>query len=117
MKISPIGDRILLRVIKIQEQNVKLKIVLPESVMMGGTVGVAEVIGIGQGYLSDKKTNDGEQIWDPLETKIGARILFNARAGLGLSKKYRLIRESEIVAKITADGVDIGDELLGGDED
>lgn len=117
MKIKPIGDRILLRIIKIQEQGVVKHVVLPEHVTFSGNVGIAEVIGVGQGYLSDKKTDDGKQIWDPLETKVGEKIIFNSRAGLGLSKNYRLIRESEIVAKISDDGVDVGDELLGGDED
>lgn len=111
------GDRILLRIIKIQEQGIVKNIVVPEGMLISGNAGVAEVIGIGQGYLSDKKTEDGQSTWEPLETKIGEKILFNSKAGLGLSKKYRLIRETEIIAKITGDGVDIGDELLGGDED
>jgi len=117
MKIKPVGDRILLKIIKIQEQIINKNIVLPDVVTFGGNIGVAEVIGIGQGYLSDKKTENNQPIWEPLETKVGEKIIFNSRAGLGLSKTYRIIRESEIIAKLTADGIDIGDELLGGDEE
>jgi len=114
MKIMPVGDRILIRVVKIQEQIVNRSIVVPESVTIGGSIGIGEIIGLGEGYLTEKKTDDGAQIFDPLESKIGDRIIFNARAGLGLSRKYRLIRESEIVARVKNTGVDLGDEFLDG---
>ncbi len=116
MKIKPTGDRILIRIIKIQEQGVVKGVIIPESVTTGGNVGIAEICGLGQGYLSNDKDKKGNSIWDPLESKIGDRIIFNARAGLGLSKKYRLIRESEILANLCKDGVDIGSDFWG-DED
>ena len=116
MKIQPMGDRILIRIMKLQEQNVVKGVFIPEHVTIGGSVGVAEVVGLGQGYMSNDKISEGQTTWDPLETKIGERILFNSKAGIGLSKKYRLIRESEIVAKICDAGIDIGNELLSGDE-
>lgn len=113
MKIKPVGDRILIRIIKLQEQGAIKGVIVPEHITISGGAGVAEILGLGQGYLSEK---DGKQSWEPLEAKVGERILFNSKAGLALSKKYRLIRESEIIAKIAEDGVDIGNELLSGDD-
>ncbi len=114
MKIKPEGDRILIKIIKIQDQGViKGGLVLPDSITFNGNAGVAEIIGLGKGYLSDKKNDDGTSIWEPLESKVGERIIFNSRAGLALSKKFRMIRESEILAKICDEGVDVGDELIG----
>jgi co-chaperonin GroES (HSP10) len=116
MKIKPLGDRILIKILKINEVYAsKIKgIALPDIYKAGGNVGVAEIIGIGQGYMSEKKDENQVQLWDPLESKVGERIIFNSKAGLGLSDKFRLIRESEIVAKISNDGVEIGDELFDG---
>ena len=117
MKVLPVGDRILIRIVKIQEQGVVKGIIIPESVTTGGSVGIGEICGLGQGYLSNDKDKKGNSIWDPLESKIGERIIFNSRAGLGLSKKYRLIRESEIIARLCKEGVDIGNEILDGNDD
>lgn len=116
MKIKPTGDRILLRIIKIQEQNVVKGVVIPEHITIGGSIGIGEIIGLGQGYLTEK-IEDGKPVWDKLESKIGDRVIFNAKAGLPLSKKYRIIRESEIVANLSNDGTDIGNELLDGNSD
>lgn len=113
MKIQPMGDRILIKVIKIEEHK---GIIIAQTATVSGSAAVGEVIGLGQGYLSDKKTDDGKAIWDSLDSKVGERIIFNARAGLALSPKYRLIHENEIIAKINDTGIDIGDELLSGDE-
>ena len=115
MKIRPIGDRILIRIIKIQD-NIFKNVVIPEHITIGGSAGVGEIVGLGQGYLSNDKSDDGKAIWEPLESKVGEKILFNAKAGLALSKKFRLIRESEVIAKLSEDGIDIGDELLSGDD-
>jgi len=118
MKILPLGDRILLRIIKVQEQGViKGGLVIPESVTISGAAGVGEIVAVGMGYLMDKKTDDGKPMWESLESRVGERIIFNSRAGLALSKKFRFIRESEIIAKIGDDGYNIGDELLDGTND
>lgn len=112
MKILPIGDRILIKIIKLEMHK---GIILPDRTMLQGTAATAEVIGLGQGYTSDKKADDNKTIWEPLESKIGDKIIFNARAGLGLTPEYRLIHESEIIARICDDGIDIGDKILTGD--
>ena len=116
MKIKPTGDRIVIRVLNLNEQKLNKGIIMPDHITtFGGSAGVAEIVGIGSGYLGDKK--DGVQLWEPLESKIGERILFNNKAGVGLTKKYRLIRESEILARIDPEGTDIGEGLLGSDDD
>jgi len=113
MKIKPTGDRLLVRVIKLEMHK---GIVLPDRTMLQGSAATAEVMGLGQGYLSDKKTDNGKDIWNDLDSKVGDKIIFNARAGLGLTPKYRLIHESEIIARICEEGTDIGDEILSGDD-
>jgi len=114
MKIQPMGDRILIKVIKIEEHK---GIIMPQNVIISGNAAIGEIVGLGQGYLSDKKDEITQKsLWDPLESKVNERIIFNSRAGLALSKNYRLIHENEIIAKINDQGIDIGDELLSGDE-
>lgn len=116
MKIIATGDRIVIRVLNLNEQKVTKGIIMPDHMTtFGGSAGVAEIVGLGMGYLGDKK--DGKQLWEPLESKIGERILFNNKAGVGLTRRYRLIRESEILARLDKKGTDIGEGLLGGDED
>jgi len=111
MKILPKGDRIVIRVLNLNEQKALKTIVMPDHITtFGGSAGVAEVCGIGPGYLGEKK--DGVQLWEPLEVKVGDRILFNNKAGVGLTKHHRLIRESEVLATLDEKGTDIGEGIL-----
>lgn len=109
MKILPTGNRLLVKTEKITNYK---NVLLPQGTTFQGAASVGEVIGIGPGYLSDKKTDDGKVIYDPMEIKIGEKIIFNMRAGLVLSSNFRLIREDEVIAKVSDLGTEIGDELF-----
>ena len=114
MKIKPTGDRLLVKIVKIEEFK---GILLAHTTTINGSAAIGDVIGLGEGYLSSEKNADGTQKWDLLEAKVGERIIFNARAGLALTQKIRLIRESEVLAKIGEEGTDIGDsEIIGIEE-
>ncbi len=109
MKIAPTGNRLL---VKVLTRDSYKSIALPQAVTIQGSAAIGDVIGVGPGYLSDKTTDDGKKIYDATEIKVGERIIFNMRAGLVLSKTYRLIREDEVIAAINSEGVEIGDELF-----
>jgi len=105
MKIKPKGDRILIKILK--KEMSSGGIILPEKFQLISSLG--EVVATGPGYLSDKKTNDGKDIWEPLESKIGDEVVFFKQAGVSLSEKYRLIHDKDILATLDETGFEIGD--------
>ena len=107
MKIKPKGDRILVKILKSEMSSGG--IILPEKFQLISSLG--EVVAIGPGYLSDKKMDDGKEIWDPLESKIGDQIVFFKQAGISLSDKYRLIHDKDVLATLDKDGFEIGDVM------
>ena len=109
MKILPTGNRLL---VKILTRDAYKSIVLPKTVTIQGSAAVGIVAITGPGYLSEKLTDDGKKIYDATEIKAGEKIILNMRAGLVLNKKYRLIREDEVIAKVNDLGFEIGDELF-----
>lgn len=105
MRIRPLGDRLLVRILK--AETTSGGIILPEKFQLISSLG--EVVATGPGYLSDKKTDDNKEIWDPLESKIGDKVFFFKQAGVALSEKYRLIHDKDVLAKIDKDGFEVGD--------
>lgn len=105
MKIKPKGDRLLVRTLK--KEMSQGGIILPEKFQLISSLG--EVVATGPGYLSDKKTDDGKEIWDPLESKIGDKIVFFKQAGVSLSENYRLIHDKDVLATLDESGFEIGD--------
>jgi len=113
MKIAPTGNRLLVKVSKVRNYK---SIALPQGTSLQGSASIGEIVAVGPGYLSDKKTDDGKSIYDATEIKIGEKIIFNMRAGLVLSSEYRLIREDEVIGKVAEMGFEIGDELFSSDD-
>lgn len=105
MKIKPLGDRLLIRILKVETTSGG--ILLPDKFQLISSLG--EVVATGPGYLSDKKTDDDKEIWDPTFSKVGDKVFFFKQAGVALSEKYRLLHDKDILAKISDDGFEIGD--------
>lgn len=105
MKIKPKGDRILVRILK--KEMTTGGIILPEKFQLISSLG--EVVAVGPGYLTDKKTDDNKEIWEPLESKLNDKIVFFKQAGVALSENYRLIHDKDVLATIDENGFEIGD--------
>lgn len=108
MKIKPLGDRLLVKILK--AETTKGGILLPEKFQLISSFG--EVVATGPGYLSDEKTEDKKEKWDPTLSKVGDKIFFFKQSGVALSEKFRLIHDKDVLAKIEEDGFEIGD-LVG----
>ncbi len=94
MKITPIGDRVLVKRLEEKEQ-IKGGIVIPDSAKEKPTE--AEVIALGKGKKNDK----GEAI--AFEVKVGDRVLISKYGGTEVSyegQKYVLLREDDLLAVI-----------------
>ena len=72
MKLKPLGDRIVVKVIG-EEKTTKSGIVLPDTAKEKPTEG--EVIAVGTGKILDNGTKQ------PVEVKVGDRVIFSKYAG------------------------------------
>lgn len=94
-QFQPLGDRVVVRPVE-REEVTKSGIVLPETAKEKPQEG--EVIAVGPGRITD----DGKRI--PMELAVGDRVLFAKYAGTEFKEdgvEYLIIRESDILAKIT----------------
>ncbi len=94
MKVQPLADRVVVKVIDIEEQ-VKGGIVIPDTAKEKPQEG--EIIAVGPGKVSDS----GAKI--SLEVKSGDRILFGKYSGTEVTvegQEYLIMRESDILAKV-----------------
>lgn len=84
MELKPLGDKVVIKKIELEEKTVS-GIVLPSSAKE--ETNIAEVIAIGREILDDDKTKD--------EIKVGDNVLFSKYAGT----EVELEREKFIVLK------------------
>lgn len=94
MKLRPLGDRVLVERLEIQEQ-VKGGIIIPDTAKEKPQEG--RVIAVGSG----KKLESGEV--KPLDVKAGDKILFGKYAGTEVKlddKEYLIMREDDILGII-----------------
>ena len=92
MAIKPLGDRVLVEMVKAEEKT-KGGIILPETAKEEKSEGI--VLAVGKG-----KTNDDGSV-TPLEVKKGDKVIFGKYAGDEIvvdGKKNKILRESEILA-------------------
>ena len=92
MKIQPLADRIMVKVLKAKEVT-KGGIVLPDSAQEKPQE--AEVIAVGKG----KVTIEGKVV--PPEVKAGDKILFGKYSGTEIKvegKEYLILKEEDILA-------------------
>lgn len=91
-KITPIGDRILVKLIDEAEQ-VRGGIIIPDSAKERPQE--AEVLALGSG----KRTDDGKVL--AFEVKAGDRVLISKYGGTEVKldgEKYQLVREDDVLA-------------------
>jgi chaperonin GroES len=94
MRIKPLGDRVVVRVIE-EEERTSSGIVLPDTAKEKPQQG--EVIAVGTG----KTLDSGEKV--DLEVEKGDRIIFSKYAGTEVNlqtDEYLILRESDILAVI-----------------
>ena len=94
MKIQPLADRIMVKVLEAKEMT-KGGIVLPDTAKEKPQE--AEVIAVGKGKVSD----EGKTI-SP-EVKVGDKILFGKYSGTEImmdGKEYLILKEEDILAII-----------------
>ncbi len=91
-RLRPLGDRVWIEPIE-QEETTASGIILPETAKEKPQEG--KVLAVGPGVRDDK----GER--QPLEVKVGDRVLFAKYAGTEIKQegtKYLIMRESDILA-------------------
>jgi len=94
MKLKPLGDRVLVERLEVQEQ-VKGGIIIPDTAKEKPQEG--KVIAVGSG----KRLDSGEI--KPLEVKEGDKILFGKYSGSEIKlddKEYLIMREDDILGII-----------------
>lgn len=92
MKIQPLADRIMVKVLEAKEKT-KGGIVLPDTAKEKPQE--AEVIAVGKGKVSD----EGKLI--PPEVKAGDKILFGKYSGTEITvdeNEYLILKEEDILA-------------------
>jgi chaperonin GroES len=92
MNIKPLGDRVLVQAIELEEQ-VKGGIIIPDSAKEKPQEAV--VIAIGPG----KRDEDGKII--PMEVKVGDTVLTSKYGGTDIKiddKEYKILNSSDILA-------------------
>ena len=94
MNIRPLHDRVLVKRLEEQETT-KGGIIIPDTAKEKPSEG--EVIAAGPGARDDKG------VVQPLDVKVGDRILFGSYAGTDIKeegKEYLILDESEILAVV-----------------
>jgi chaperonin GroES len=92
MKLTPLGDRVIVRLFEQQEQK-KGGIIIPDTAKERPQEG--EIVAVGPG----RRNNQGQRI--EMEVKKGDRVLFGKYAGNEISiadEKYMVMKEDDIWA-------------------
>lgn len=95
MSIRPIGDRIAVRPVAVEEKT-KSGIVLPGSAQEKPHQG--EVIAVGSGYVAQAT---GQRI--PLEIKVGDKVVYGKHAGIEVKfdgEELVLLTENDILVVV-----------------
>jgi len=91
MRIKPLGDRVVVKVIE-SEEKTKSGIVIPDTAKEKPQEG--KVVAVGTGEVVD-----GKKI--PLEVKEGDRVIYSKYAGTEVKlddEEYLILRQSDILA-------------------
>jgi chaperonin GroES len=95
-KITPLGDRVLVKSIDEEEEQVKGGIVIPDSAKEKPQE--AEIVALGTG----KKDDNGKAI--EFEVKVGDRVIVSKYGGTEVKlgeETYNLVREEDILGIVT----------------
>ncbi len=92
MKLSPLGDRVVLKQLE-AEETTKSGIVLPGNAQEKPQQ--AEVIAVGPGGVVDGKEVE-------MQVSVGDKVIYSKYAGteVKLGEEYIVVRQNDIVAKV-----------------
>jgi chaperonin GroES len=94
MKVTPLGDRVLVKPLEAQEKT-KGGIILPDTAKEKPQEG--KVVAVGKGRVSDEGT------LQPLEVKAGDKVLYGKYSGTEIKvdgEDHLIVREEDILAII-----------------
>jgi len=97
VKIQPLGDRIVVKVLE-QVEKTKSGLYVPDTAKDKPQEG--EVLAIGPGARNEK----GERI--PMDVKVGDRVVFSKYGGNEIKldgEEYLILSERDVLAKINKD--------------
>lgn len=95
MKIQPLGDRIVIKVVEVKEEKTKSGLYVPDTAKEKPQEG--EVLAVGPGARNDK----GERI--PIDINVGDKVIFSKYAGTEVKidgEEYLILSERDILAVI-----------------
>lgn len=95
MKVQPLGDRLVVKVLEVIEEKTKSGLYVPDTAKEKPQE--AEVLAVGPGALNDK----GERV--PVDVKVGDKVIFSKYAGTEVKfdgEEYLILSERDILAKI-----------------
>ncbi|CFX90764.1 Chaperonin Cpn10 [Syntrophomonas zehnderi OL-4] len=96
MKIQPLGDRVVVKVVEVQEEKTKSGLYVPDTAKEKPQE--AEVLAVGPGALNDK----GERI--PVDLKVGDKVIFSKYGGMEVKvdgEEYLILNaERDILGKL-----------------
>lgn len=94
MKIQPLGDRLVVKVVEVAEEKTKSGLYVPDTAKEKPQE--AEVIAVGPGALNDK----GERI--PMDVAVGDKVIFSKYGGTEVKvngEEYLIMSQRDILAK------------------
>ena len=94
MKIQPLADRVVIKVVEATEEKTKSGLYVPDTAKEKPMEG--EVLAVGPGALNEK----GERV--PLDVKVGDKIIYSKYGGMEVKidgEAYLILAERDILAK------------------
>ncbi|MDD3269182.1 MAG: co-chaperone GroES [Syntrophomonadaceae bacterium] len=94
MKIQPLGDRLVVKVVEVAEEKTKSGLFVPDTAKEKPQE--AEVIAVGPGALNDK----GERI--PMDVAVGDKVIFSKYGGTEVKvngEEFLIMSSRDILAK------------------
>lgn len=95
MKIQPLGDRLVVKVVEVMEEKTKSGLYVPDTAKEKPQE--ADVLAVGPGALNEK----GDRI--PMQVAVGDKVIFSKYAGTEVKidgEEYLIMSERDILAKI-----------------
>lgn len=95
MKIQPLADKLVIKVMEVTEEKTKSGLYVPDTAKEKPQEG--EVLAVGSGALNDK----GERL--PMTLVVGDRVIFSKYAGTEIKldgEEYLIMSERDILAKL-----------------
>ncbi len=95
MRIQPLADKIVVKVMEVTEEKTKSGLYVPDTAKEKPQEG--EVLAVGPGAMNDK----GERL--PMTVAVGDRVIFSKYAGTEIKldgEEYLIMAERDILAKL-----------------